>query len=81
MVKTLAVKSRKLKTSINIAKRPIMKIVRDRTSPWYFFDKKYKVSLSTMEDWKVGRAHLAGDGDKWFADGSKKQAGRGGWCL
>ena len=29
-----------------------------KISLWYLYDKKYKVSLSTMEDWKVGRAHL-----------------------
>ena len=60
--------SKKLKTTVNIAKRPIMKMVRDRTSPRYLFDKKYKVSLSTMEDWKAGRAHLPGDRDNWFAN-------------
>ena len=38
-----------------------MKMVRDRTSPQYPFDKKHKVSLSTMEDWKVGHKHLLGD--------------------
>ena len=52
-----------------------MKMVRDRMSPRYLFDKKYKVSLSTMEDWKVGRAHLPGDGDNWFADDSKNREG------
>ena len=36
-----------------------------------------KVSLSTMEDWRVGRAHLPGDGDNWFADGSKNRDGVG----
>ena len=30
-----------------------------------------------MEDWKVGRARLPGDGDNWFADGSKKRKGAG----
>ena len=34
-----------------------------------------------MEDWKVGHAHLPGDEGNWFADGSKKKGGRGGWCL
>ena len=63
--------SKKLRTTANIAKRPIMRMVRGRTSPRYLFDKKYKVSLSTIEDWKVSRAHLLGDGDNWFADGSK----------
>ena len=52
-----------------------MKMMRDRTSPRYLFDKKYKVSLLTTEDWKVGRAHLPGDGDNWFADGSKNREG------
>ena len=52
-----------------------MKMVRDRTSPQYLFNKKYKVSLSTIEDWKMGRAHLPGDGDNWFADGSKNRDG------
>ena len=42
-----------------------MKMVRDRPSSRYLFDKKYKVSLSTMEDWKVSRAHLPSDGDNW----------------
>ena len=69
--------SKNLKTTVNIAKRPIMKMVRDRTSPRYLFDKKYKVSLSTMEDWRVGRAHLPGDGDNWFTDGSKNREGAG----
>ena len=55
-----------------------MKMVKDRTSPRYLSDKKYKVSLSNMEDWKVGRAHLPGDGDNWFADGSKNREGVGG---
>ena len=54
-----------------------MKMVRDRTSPRYLFDKKYKVSLSTIEDWKVSRAHLPDDGDNWFADGSKNREGAG----
>ena len=54
-----------------------MKIVRDRTFPQYLFDKKYKVTLSTMEDWKVGRAHLPGDGDNRFADDSKNREGAG----
>ena len=53
--------SKKLRTTVNIAKKPIMKMVRDRTSSRYLVDKTYKVSLSTMEDWKVGRAHLPGD--------------------
>ena len=69
--------SKKQRTTGNIAKRPIMKMVSDRTSPRYLFDKKYKVSLSTMEDWKVDRAHLPGDGDNWFADGSKNREGTG----
>ena len=30
-----------------------------------------------MEDWKVGRAHLPGDGDNWFADGSKNKESAG----
>ena len=64
-----------------IAKITIMKMMRDRTSPRYLFDKKYKVSLSTMEDWKVGRTHLPGDGDNWFADGSKNREGtEAGFC-
>ena len=54
-----------------------MKMVRDRTSPRYLSDKKYKVSLSTMGDWKVGRAHLPGDGVNRFADGSKNREGAG----
>ena len=74
---TSTVISKELRTTVNIAKRPIMKMVSNRTSPRYLFDKKYKVSLSTMEDWKVGRAHLPGDGDNWFADGSKNREGAG----
>ena len=31
-----------------------------------------------MEDWKVGRAHLLGDGDNWFADGFKNREVAGG---
>ena len=31
--------SKKLRTTVNIAKRPIMKMVRDRTLPRYLFDK------------------------------------------
>ena len=54
-----------------------MEMVRDRTSPRYLFDEKYKVSLSTIEDWKVGRAHLPGDGDNWFAYDSKNREGTG----
>ena len=54
-----------------------MKMVRDRTDPRYLFDKKYKVSLVTLDDWKVGRAHLPGDGENWFADGSKNRDGAG----
>ena len=50
-------------------------MVRDRTSPLYLFDKKYKVSLSILKDWKVGRAHLPGDRDNWFAEGSKNKEG------
>ena len=69
--------SKKLRTIVNIAKRPIMKIVRDRASRRNLFAKKYKVSLATMEDWKVGRAHLPGDGNNWFADGSKNREGKG----
>ena len=49
----------------------------DRTSPRYLFDKRYKISLSTVEDWRVGRAHLPGDGDNWFTDGSKNREGAG----
>ena len=30
-----------------------------------------------MEDWKESRAHLPGDGDNWFADGSKNREGTG----
>ena len=30
-----------------------------------------------MEDWRVGRAHLPGDGDNWFTDGSKNREGAG----
>ena len=74
---TNTVISRKLRITVNIAKRPIMKIMRDRTSPRYLFYKKYKVSLSTLEDWKVDRAHLPGDGDNWLADGSKNKEGAG----
>ena len=51
--------------------------MRDRTSPRYLFDKKYKVCLSTVEDWKVGRAHPPADRDNWFADGSKNGEGVG----
>ena len=69
--------SKKLRTTVNIAKRPILKMVRDRTSPRYLFDKRYKISLSTMKDWRVGRAHLPGDGDNWFVDGSKNMEGAG----
>ena len=69
--------SKKLRTTVNIAKRPIMKMVRDMTSMRYLFDKRYKVSLSTMEDWRMGRAHLPGDGDNWFSDGSKNRKGAG----
>ena len=69
--------SKKLRTTVNIAKRPIKKMVRDRTPPRYLFDKKYKVSLSTMKDWKVGHAHLPGDGENCFADGSKSRQGAG----
>ena len=61
---TSTVISKKLRTTATIARRPIMKMVRDRTSARYFFDKKYKVSLSTMEDWKKVRAHLTGNGSK-----------------
>ena len=50
--------SKKLRTTANIAKRPIKKMVRDRTSPRYLFDKKYKGSLSTLEDWKLGQVLL-----------------------
>ena len=50
-------------------------MVSDKMYPRYLFDKKYEVSMSTMEDWKVGRAHLPGDGDNWFADGSKNREG------
>ena len=53
------------------------KMVRDRTSPRHLFDIKYEVSLSTMEDWRVGRAHLPRNGDNWFADGSKNREGAG----
>ena len=42
--------SKKLRITVNIAKRPIIKMVRDRTSPRYLFEKRYKVSLTTMED-------------------------------
>ena len=28
-----------------------------------------------MENWKVGRSHLSGNGDNWFADGSKNREG------
>ena len=30
-----------------------------------------------MEDWKVGRAHLPGDVENWFADVSKNREGSG----
>ena len=69
--------SKKLRATGDIAKRPVMKMMRDRMSPRYHFDKKYKVSLSTMEDWKAGRAHLPGDEDNWFTDGSKNREGAG----
>ena len=69
--------SKKLRATFDIAKRPVMKMMRDRTSPRYLFDKKYKVSLSTMEDWMAVRAHLPGDGDNWFTDGSKNREGAG----
>ena len=48
--KSNTVISKKQRTTSNIAMRPIMKMVRDRTSPRYLFDKKYKVSLSTIKD-------------------------------
>ena len=54
-----------------------MKMVRDRKTPRYLCDKSYKVSLSTMEDWRVGRAHLPGDGHNWFPNGSKNREGAG----
>ena len=54
---------KKLRTTASIARRMIMKIVRDRMSPRYFFDKKYKISLLILEDWKEGQAHFPGDGD------------------
>ena len=49
----ITVISRKLKTT-------------DRISQRDHFEKKYNVSLSTMENWKEGRAHLPGDRDNWF---------------
>ena len=69
--------SKKLRATVDIAKRPVMKMMRDRTSPRYLFDNKYKVSFSTIEDWKAGRTHLPGDGDNWFTDGSKNREGAG----
>ena len=69
--------SKKLRNTANIATRPIMKMVWDRTSPRYLFDKNYKVSLLTKEDWEVGCAHLPGDGDNWFVDGFKNREGAG----
>ena len=47
------------------------------TSLQYHFDRKYKISLPTMEDWKVGCAHFLGDGDNWFTDCSKNRKGAG----
>ena len=72
-LKSSTVISKKMRTTDSIAKRLIKKMARDRMSPRYLFDKKYKVSLSLMEEWKEGRAHLSGDGDHWFADGSKNR--------
>ena len=68
---------KKLRTTANIAERAIMEMVKDRTSPRYLSDKKYKVGLSTMKDWKVDHAHLLGDGDNWFANGSKNRESAG----
>ena len=33
--------------------------------------------MSTTEDWKQGRVHLAGDGENWFTGGSKNREGAG----
>ena len=64
---------------LEISKRAkYLGVILDNKLTWKdHFDSKYKVSLSTMEDWKVGRAHLPGNGENWFADGSKNREGAG----
>ena len=52
-----------------------MKMVRNRAILRYLFDRKYEVSLSTMEACKGCRAYLPGDGDNYLADGSKNREG------
>ena len=71
--------SRKLRIPTHIASRPILNIVKDKTSTRYLFDKKYGISLFKREEWTNGEAYLPSDGDNWFTDGSKnkEKAGAG----
>ena len=50
-----------------------LRITGDKTSLRYLFEKKYRMSLSTREEWANGEVCLHSDGDNWFTDGSKKK--------
>ena len=69
----------KLRIPTDIASRPILNMVWDKTATRYLFVKKYRISLSTREEWTNGEAYLPSDGDNWFTDGSKnkEKAGAG----
>lgn len=39
----------------------------------YAFDKKYKISLPSREDWLKGRKPAPCHGEVWFTDGSRRR--------
>ena len=63
----------KLRIPTDIASRPILYMVRDKTATRYLFDKKYRISLSTRGERTNGEAYLPSDGDNWLTDGSKNK--------
>ena len=48
-------------------------MTRDKTSRRYLSEKKYRLSLSTKEEWANGETCLPSDGAYWFTDGSKNK--------
>lgn len=52
-------------------------MIRDKVTPLYLFDKKYRISIPNREDWHDGPALLPRDAIVWYTDGSKGRIGAG----
>lgn len=54
-----------------LAEGGVLEMPSDRTPRSYLFDKKYKITLSTKEEWESDKARLPSSREIWYTDGSK----------